>query len=182
MEPGDRQDLLTDAAFGEVYSDDLLEHGWSWPTREGEDWYGRYAFKRTLGSYKPHFWATHRWDHLREFVDPDMREVLDLFLDALIWDGLESTENAGAGLPERAPAWDADLLVCRPPADLPLIAGWWRKAAPQLETLRTRFDQQAAAPDGWVSTFEEFSDLLTDWGEIAMEAERRGWGIVGLRC
>lgn len=127
--------------------------------------------------------ATHRWDHLREFVEPEVCAVLDLFLDALIWDGLEYTESAGTGLPERAPAWDAHLLVCRPPPeDLPVIAGWWRQAAPRSELLREPFDQHAAAPDGWVSTFEQFTDLPVDWGEVAMEAERRGWGVVGLRC
>ncbi len=55
--PGDREEMLIDAAFGEVYGDDLFEHGWSWPTQSGEDWYGRYALRNTLGSYKPHFWA-----------------------------------------------------------------------------------------------------------------------------
>ncbi|MFD7015803.1 hypothetical protein [Streptomyces sp. NPDC059928] len=38
MAPGDREERLIDAAFGEVYSDDLFEHGWSWPTQPGHDW------------------------------------------------------------------------------------------------------------------------------------------------
>ncbi|QDQ09195.1 hypothetical protein [Streptomyces spectabilis] len=180
--PDARYELLTDAAFGEAYSDDLFEHGWSWPKTPGENWYGRYAFKGTLGSYKPHFWAGHRWDHLREFVAPETRAPLDRFLDALVWDGLEYTESAGTGLPERDPAWDADLLLWRPPEDPPVIAEWWRQAAPRLESLREPFDQHAAAPGGWISTFEEFTRLLSDWGEVALEAERRGWGLVGLRC
>ncbi|MEU8974740.1 hypothetical protein AB0D11_36710 [Streptomyces monashensis] len=29
---------------------------------------------------------------------------------------------------------------------------------------------------------EPFADLFTDWGELVIEAESRGWGIVGLRC
>ncbi|MZE76710.1 hypothetical protein [Streptomyces xinghaiensis] len=50
--------MPSDAAFGEDEGDDLLnEHGWTWPTRPGEDWYVRYAFRDTLVSYKPHFWA-----------------------------------------------------------------------------------------------------------------------------
>lgn len=35
--PGEREELLIDAAFGEAYSDDLFEHGWSWPTQPGAD-------------------------------------------------------------------------------------------------------------------------------------------------
>ncbi|MGW2701531.1 hypothetical protein [Streptomyces sp. NPDC001340] len=53
--PGDREELLSEAAFGEAYSDDLFEHGWSWSTQPGEDWYRRYAFRNTLGSYKPQY-------------------------------------------------------------------------------------------------------------------------------
>jgi len=77
----DREELLFHAAFGEARSDDLFEHGWSWPTQPGEDWYGRYAWRNR--SYKPHFWAGHRWEHMRDFVEPKMREVLDRFNDAL---------------------------------------------------------------------------------------------------
>ncbi|WP_051886487.1 hypothetical protein [Streptomyces hygroscopicus] len=73
--PSAREELLIDAAFGEVHSDDLFEHGWSWPTRPDEDWYARYAFRDTIGSYKPHFWAGHRWEHLRDVVEPQAREA-----------------------------------------------------------------------------------------------------------
>ncbi|GHE09642.1 hypothetical protein [Streptomyces alanosinicus] len=132
-QPGDREELLVDAAFGEAYSDGLFEHGWSWSTHPGEDWYGRYALRNTLGSYKPHFWAGHRWDHMRDLVEPRARDVVD-------------------------------------------------RVAPQLEVLREPFTQHAAESSGWIRSFESFADFLTDWGEVVTEAERRGWGIVGLRC
>ncbi|MFJ9853925.1 hypothetical protein [Streptomyces sp. NPDC101150] len=49
-----------------------------------------------------------------------------------------------------------------------------------------RVEAAAAAPGrphgGWITTFESFADLPTDWGQVVMEVERRGWGIVGLRC
>ncbi|MBT2394996.1 hypothetical protein [Streptomyces sp. ISL-100] len=138
--------------------------------------------RNTFGSYKPHFWAGHRWDHMRDFVEPTVREVLDRFNDALFWHGLEDTTGVGSGLPERPCTWDTDLLLWCPPDQVPLIAGWWRQAAPQLELLREPFTQHAAEPCGWITTFEAFADLLTDWGEVVTEAERRGWGIVGLRC
>ncbi|MGW2701517.1 hypothetical protein [Streptomyces sp. NPDC001340] len=180
--PGDREGLLSEAAFGEAYSDDLFEHGWSWSTQPGEDWYRRYAFRNTLGSYKPHFWAGDRWDHMRDFVEPKVREVLDQFNDVLFWHGLEDATGVGSGLPEQSCTWDADLLPWCPPDHVPLIAGWWRQEAPQLDALQAPFNQHAAASDGWINTFESFADLLTDWGEVVTEAERRGWGIVGLRC
>ena len=88
----------------------------------------------------------------------------------------------GSGLPERPCTWDVDLLLWCPPDHVPVIAGWWRQAAPQLEVLREPFTQHAAEPGGWITTFESLADFLTDWGEVVTEAERRGWGIVGLRC
>ncbi|MBW8092643.1 hypothetical protein IGW14_32910 [Streptomyces hygroscopicus subsp. hygroscopicus] len=180
--PSAREELLIDAAFGEVYSDDLFEHGWSWPTRPGEDWYARYAFRDTIGSYKPHFWAGHRWEHLRDVVEPQAREALDRFSDALFWHGMADTPGAGSPLPERPCTWDADVLLWCPPDQVPLIAGWWRRARPRLEELREPFDRHAAEPHGWINTFDEFARLLIDWGEVVDTAERRGWGIVGLRC
>ncbi|GAA2358284.1 hypothetical protein [Streptomyces violaceusniger] len=180
--PGDREQSLIDAAFGEVYSDDLLEHGWSWPAQPGNAWYGRYAFRNALGSYKPHFWAGHRWDHMRDFVEPELRDCLDRFNDALFWHRLEDTTGVGSDLPDQPCTWDADLLLWCPPDHVALIAGWWQQAAPYLEVLREPFTQHAAVPSGWITTFESFTDLLTDWGKVVTEAEHRGWGIVGLRC
>ncbi|GGW72168.1 hypothetical protein [Streptomyces xantholiticus] len=100
---GDREDLLIDAAFGTADRDHLFEHGWSWPAQPGEDWYGRYALRNTFGSYKPHFWAGHRWDHMRDFVESKVRDVLDRFNDALFWHRLEDTTGAGTGRIGQAP-------------------------------------------------------------------------------
>ncbi|CAL9676062.1 hypothetical protein SUDANB105_07892 [Streptomyces sp. enrichment culture] len=180
--PGDREELLIDAAFEEAYSDDVFEHGWSWPAQPGHAWYGRYAFRNTLGSYKPHFWAGHRWDHMRDFVEPKLRDCLDRFNDALFWHRLEDTTGVGSGLPDQPCTWDADLLLWCPPDHIAMIAGWWQQAEPSLETLREPFTRHAADSSGWITTFESFADLLTDWGKVVTEAERRGWGIVGLRC
>ncbi|MFJ7334199.1 hypothetical protein ACIQU3_20370 [Streptomyces sp. NPDC101110] len=180
--PGDREKLLIDAAFGEAYSDDLFEHGWSWPARPGDAWYGRYAFQNSLGSYKPHFWAGHRWDHMRDFVEPTVRDLLDRFNDTLFWHGLEDTTGTGSGLPEQPCTWEADLLLWCPPDHVQPVSGWWKEAAPHLKALREPFTRHAADSGGWITTFESFAGLLTDWGEVVTEAERRGWGIVGLRC
>ncbi|OIK01074.1 hypothetical protein BIV25_05945 [Streptomyces sp. MUSC 14] len=180
--PSDREELLSDAAFGEAYSDDLFEHGWSCSAQPGEGWFARYAFRNTHGSYKPHVWAGFRWEYMREFVEPKVREVLDGFSDALFWHGSEDTAGVVSELPERPYAWEADLLLWCPPDHVPLIAGWWRQVETQLEVLREPFVQHAAEPGGRIGTFESFADLLSDWGEVVTEADRRGWGIVGLRC
>ncbi|MFF6998296.1 hypothetical protein ACFY93_25500 [Streptomyces sp. NPDC008313] len=119
---------------------------------------------------------------MRDFVRPGARDVLDRFDDALFWHGLEDTTGCGSGLADGSGGWDADLLLWCPPGQVPVIAGWWRLAAPELDGLREPFTRHAAEPGGWITTFESFAAFLTDWGEIVTAAERRGWGIVGLRC
>lgn len=73
------------------------------------------------------------------------------------------------------------LLWC-PPDDMPHLALWWPHASPRLEVLREPFARHAAKPNGYFPTFESFADFLIEWGEVVTEAERRGCGIVGLRC
>jgi hypothetical protein len=38
----------------------------------------------------------------------------------------------------------------------------------------------AHVPRAWIDNFEEFADLLSDWREVVGEADRRGWGLIGL--
>ncbi|MFH8382252.1 hypothetical protein ACH4E7_15065 [Kitasatospora sp. NPDC018058] len=181
--PGDREDLLIDATFGEVFeTGDPHEHGWYWPTGPGEDWYGRYAFRHGMGSFTPHFLVGHRWDHLRGFIAPELRDPLDRFNDVLFWHALEDLTGEGAGLPERPCTWDAALLLWLPPDLAPVVAGWWQRVSPRLAELREPFDRHAAEPGSEVGGFERWTELLTDWGRVVTEAQRRGWGVVGLRC
>ncbi|MET7718718.1 hypothetical protein [Streptomyces sp. NPDC005407] len=178
----ERGDLLDEAAFGDdEYEGGLDEEGWIWPSVAGADWYGRYAFRN--GSYKPHFWAGERWEHVRDFAEPGLRAALDRFMSALFWQGLEYVAGEDAGqLPERECPWDADLLMWRLPDDVGAIKDFWAQAAPDLDTLREPFTQHAAVPEGWIRDFESFAQLLEGWGEVVVEADRRSWGIVGLRC
>ncbi len=55
---------------------------------------------------------------------------------------------------------------------------------PVTEILTEPIEKPASSsePGGWITTFESFADFLTDWGEVVTEADRRRWGIVGLRC
>ncbi|MEU6001121.1 hypothetical protein ABZ837_25235 [Streptomyces sp. NPDC047197] len=46
------------------------------------------CIENTLGSYKPHFWAGERWEHVRDFAGSGLRTALDRFADALFWEGL----------------------------------------------------------------------------------------------
>ncbi|MGW7072101.1 hypothetical protein [Streptomyces sp. NPDC054872] len=179
---GERGELLREAAFGDEA--DLDEEGWIWPSAADADWYGRYAFARTLGSYKPHFWAGERWEHVRDFAGPDLRSAVDRFVAALFWEGLEyvadPAETAGS-LPERECPWDVNALMWRPPQDIAAIKGFWERTAPSLHTLREPFARHAATPTGWIGDFDSFAELLREWGEVVTEADRRGWAIVGLR-
>ncbi|MES4890420.1 hypothetical protein [Streptomyces sp. NPDC096012] len=113
---------------------------------------------------------------MREFVEPKVREGVDWFVDTLFWHGLGDATGTGSGLSDRPCPWDADLLLWCPPDQVPLLAGWWRQVQIHLEILREPFIQHAAEPGGRIGTFESFADLLTDWGEVVTEAERRGWG------
>lgn len=108
---------------------------------------------------------------------------MDRYADALFWEGLEymSGDTTGA-LPEREAPWGANLLMCRPPRDIAEIRAFWAQAAPDLETLREPFAQHAVVPNGWVGDFDSFAEFLKGWAEVVTEADRRGWGIVGLRC
>jgi hypothetical protein len=50
----------------------------------------------------------------------------------------------------------------------------------KLAELRSAF---AAECEGWagrLDTFEEFTTLLHEWGDVVTEAARRSWGLVGL--
>ncbi|WP_405690694.1 hypothetical protein [Streptomyces sp. NBC_00057] len=44
------------------------------------------------------------------------------------------------------------------------------------------FAERAAVPQGWICDFESFAEFLMGWGEVVVEADHRGWGVVGLRC
>lgn len=60
------------------------------------------------------------------------------------------------------------------------LAATWEQVRPRLGELRGAFTEHAAEPGAWVGRFDEFADLLEDWGRVLTEADRRGWGVVGL--
>ncbi|WP_328407706.1 hypothetical protein OG542_02225 [Streptomyces violaceus] len=178
----ERYALLEDAAMPEDELDRYAEpqRGWVWPAASNVPWCGRYEFHSTPGSYKPHFWAGQAWEDVRGHAGPESRERLDAFLRELIWD--TDTEDASvSGLfPADPDPWHRRLLLVCPPATVSALAGHWARAEPLLEDLRVPYGTHAACPGRWIEDFDEFSVLLREWGVVVTEAERRGWGLVGL--
>ncbi|MGW2179600.1 hypothetical protein ACWCXX_16160 [Streptomyces sp. NPDC001732] len=157
--------------------------GWVRPRDEDADWCRRYDFHNTLSSYKPHFWAGERWEDVRDHAAPGLRTALDHYLSALFWSGLPYMDG-GDGRDDFEPEcpWNVQALMWCAPDEVPGIKRLWERAAPELDTLRQPFAEHAADPGGWIENFDEFALLLKDWAEVVTEADRRGWGVIGLRC
>ncbi|MEU0197268.1 MULTISPECIES: hypothetical protein [unclassified Streptomyces] len=182
---GERQGLLEDAALGgdDWDLDAEPERGWIWPAAPEILWCARYEFHSTPGSYKPHFWTGHAWEDVREFADPVLREHLDGFLRDLIWDVDDRSGAVTADtdlLPGEHDPFRPRLLLACPPAAVSALAAHWSRAQPLLEGLREPYAVHAACPGRWIEDFDEFSVLLGEWGVVVAEAERRGWGLLGL--
>ncbi|GAA3084819.1 hypothetical protein GCM10010449_05750 [Streptomyces rectiviolaceus] len=161
-----------------------LTGGWLWPPDPGSAWCAEYDFSTTTGAYSPHARVGDAWADIRLLVDASVREAMDTFLDGLIWDADPADDPALTGSEGFfPPATDRGrprvLLVC-PPQATPGKAYAWERVEPRLEELRGPF---AAECEGWAGrpdSFEDFTALLREWGDVAMETARRGWGLVGL--
>jgi hypothetical protein len=170
-----------DDAYYSAYGSD---GGWMWPPGQGAAWCAEYRFFSTSGSYRPHARAGTAWADMRMLADASLREAMDDFLKGLIWDEdpAENPSRTGGGgfFPPPADRWRPYLLLVCPPEAVPGKARAWRQAAPFLEELRGPF---AAECEGWAGrpdTFEEFTTLIREWGDVVTEAAHRGWGLVGL--
>ncbi|MGX8903940.1 hypothetical protein ACR820_01435 [Streptomyces netropsis] len=184
--PKDRLSRLRDAWYADetgLWDDDapVVEGAWAWPGGSSSAFFAVYEFRGTLGSFKPHFWAGERWESVRDQADPLVRARLDALLLGLIWGGLDGeAEHVEQGFFCDDPAVTYGVLLARSPASVRDLAATWDEARPWLEGLRGAFGEHAAVAGGWVRDFEEFTELLEDWGRVLSEAARRGWGIVGL--
>ncbi|MFF4695671.1 hypothetical protein [Streptomyces chattanoogensis] len=169
--------------YEETYEVEDVEEGWFWPSSDGQPWWGVYEFRNC--SYKPHFWAGEAWDDAREYAEPELRHALDGFLAGLgiwLWAPEKDDDEEEDGSPD-TDAWRSGLLLCRPPADISALAALWSRAEPLLDGLREPFDAHAArGPGSWIPDHAAFASLLRGWGEVIGEADRRGWGVVGLKC
>ncbi|MGA5763445.1 hypothetical protein [Nonomuraea bangladeshensis] len=177
--PDQRLELLMGVACSADGSDlEDPERGWMWPSVSAAPWFARYEFYRTLGSLKAHFWAGQAWEEIRGFADPDLRVSLDGFLSGLFWYGPDPANDAVHVHGDLFPAdieRSRGLSLAYPPEAVPALVKSWVKAEPRLEELREPFAAHAARPPGhWIENFEEFADLLNDWGEVVREADNRG--------
>lgn len=159
----------------------VVEGDWEWPRGPDSAFFGVYEFLRTCGSFKAHFWAGQRWESLRDHADPLVRTGLDTLLLGLIWDGPDGeAQHTDPGFFHDDPGVSYGLLVARSPDSVRELAAAWERVRPLLGRLRGAFIERAAVPGAWVGDFDEFTDLLEDWGRVLTEAARRGWGVVGL--
>ncbi|MEV6734382.1 hypothetical protein [Streptomyces sp. NPDC051364] len=158
--------------------------GWLWPPDPGSAWCAEYDFFTTTGSYRPHACAGAAWADIRLLVDLSVREAMDAFLEGLIWD-VDPAEDRGltGGGGFFPPAADRRhprvLLVC-PPEAASHKAHAWKQVQPRLEELRGPFAAECESWAGRPDTFEDFTALLREWGDVTTETARRGWGLVGL--
>ncbi|MGH4029283.1 hypothetical protein ACQB60_10155 [Actinomycetota bacterium Odt1-20B] len=185
--PGERLSRLRSAWYDdetglwELDATPQDEGEWVWPPGPGGGCFGIYEFRRTLGSFKAHFWAGERWESLRAHADPLMRVELDSLLRGLIWGGLDGeAEHIDSGLSSDDPRVAYGLLVAKTPDTTRELAATWERVRPRLGELREAFTAHAAQPGAWIGDFDEFSDLLEDWGRVLTEAATRGWCVVGL--
>ncbi|WP_424920745.1 hypothetical protein [Streptomyces sp. wa13] len=63
------------------------EGDFTWPQGPDSAFFALYEFRRTLGSFKTHFWAGERWESVRDHADPQVRAELDALLLGLAWAG-----------------------------------------------------------------------------------------------
>ncbi|WP_326603926.1 hypothetical protein [Streptomyces sp. NBC_01800] len=163
------------------YDTPEVEGDWAWPREPNSSFFAVYEFRDTCGSFKAHFWAGHRWESVRDHADPLVRAGLDTLLLGLIWNGPDGeAQHTDPGFFCDDPSVFYGLLLARSPDSVRELAATWEQVRPRLGELRGAFTEHAAEPGAWVGRFDEFADLLEDWGRVLTEADRRGWGVVGL--
>ena len=174
--PGERLRLLKASVLA-LDDWDCDWWGWAWPSAAPVPWFATYEFKLGLGSFKPHFWAGDAWEDVRDFADPALRAALDGFLAGLVWEGPggDAVHVDSGVFPD-----DEQVLLARTPEAVSDLATLWAAAVPLLDGLREPFNGHAADPGGWFPDFEPFGELARGWGEVVGEADRRGWGLIGL--
>ncbi|MEV5139967.1 hypothetical protein AB0K71_30800 [Streptomyces syringium] len=185
-----RVQALDDTTWSPELDDEYLRYGpaggWLWPPDpdRGSAWCAEYNFFTTTGAYSPHARAGDAWADIRLLVDASAREAMDTLLVGLIWgaDPADDPALTGGGgfFPPSTGRGLPHVLLVRPPEAVPGKARAWQQVEPHLKKLREPF---AAECEGWAgrpNTFEDFTALLREWGDVTTDTTHRGWGLVGL--
>ncbi|GGV68404.1 hypothetical protein GCM10010277_77670 [Streptomyces longisporoflavus] len=158
--------------------------GWLWPPDRRAAWCAEYDFFTTTGAYGPHARAGDAWADIRLLVNASVRREMDIFLGGLIWDADPADDPAltdGGGLfPPAADRWRPRVLLVCPPGAVSAKARAWERVASHLEQLRGPFAAECEGWGGRPDTFEDFTALLHELGDVITEVARRKWGLVGL--
>ena len=161
-----------------------LAGGLLWPPDRESAWCAEYDFSTTTGAYSPHARAGNAWGDIRLLVDASVREAMDTFLAGLIWDADPADDPARTGgggfFPQATDCGRLRVLLVCPPDAVPGKARAWERAVSHLEELREPFAAECENWAGRPDTFEDFTALLREWGDVITEAARRNWGLVGL--
>ncbi|WP_409054895.1 hypothetical protein [Streptomyces sp. SYP-A7185] len=158
--------------------------GWLWPVDREAAWCAEYDFFTTTGAYRPHARAGDAWADMRVLVAASFRDGMDTFLDGLIWDADPADDPAltggGGFLPPAADGRRPHVLLVCTPAGVTAKARAWERVKSHLAELRGPFFAECEGWAGRPDTFEDFTALLHEWGDVTTEAARRNWGLVGL--
>lgn len=92
----------------------------------------------------------------------------------------EEVRTKVLGLAIRPVPYEPEQKCVQSPANVRELAATWDRVLPHLHRLRGPFADHAAVSDGWISNFDAFADLLTQWGDVLAEAARRRWRGVGV--
>ncbi|MFI6119287.1 hypothetical protein ACIBCU_05430 [Streptomyces sp. NPDC051064] len=182
----ERLERLRDAWYADEtglwdYGTPEPEGEFTWPQGPDSTYFALYEFRRTMDSFKAHFWAGERWESVRDYADPQVRAGLDALLIGLIWDGPDGeAQHIDPDFFCDDPEISYGMLLARSPESVRELATTWERVEPLLGGLSAAFTEHAANPGRSVGELSEFTDLLEDWGRVLNEAERRGWGVVGL--
>ncbi|MRH91986.1 hypothetical protein GFY24_31885 [Nocardia sp. SYP-A9097] len=140
-----------------------------------DSWYAECTFRGlgSTGSYKPHFFLGHLWEHARE--RPDMPADVVALFDEFIGRLVLGVPSARVDLSEQLPG-QAELMNCFPPSEVCGLARLWRECSDRIGALRPVLAAQLIE-DRWFGDVGQVLSLLQGWGDVLHEAERRGWGL-----
>ncbi|GAB2551528.1 hypothetical protein [Nocardia heshunensis] len=148
-----------------------------WRHDDPVPWFGECAF-RFGRSFKPHWWLGEAWEGVRDRDDvaSDLVALFDVFIGRLLWRGADGEADLVGPSGLKTDGAQGLYAACSP-VEVAALARHWPFCAARLEELRAPLTAQITEWTGWYDTFDQWATVLTDWGEVVQEADRRGWGL-----